>query len=136
MSGNAMFSCTFMLLQSEHFPFINCVETLVYEHNYPQWESCFEKLGLDPKPISDCFSSGHGKEVGFLQLNLTLNFPFKWRKLFGWKYQDAHLFFFFWLSWVFRALRTNRSDVYSSPWTFAVCTPKFNINIILLRIKL
>lgn len=81
MSGNAKFSCTFMLLQSEHFPFINCVETLVYEHKYPQWESCFEKLGLDPKLISDCYSSGHGKEVGFLQLNLTLNFSFKWRKL-------------------------------------------------------
>ncbi|XP_075636230.1 gamma-interferon-responsive lysosomal thiol protein [Castanea sativa] len=48
---------------SEHFPFINCVETLVYEHKYPQWESCFEKLGLDPKPISDCYSSGHGKEL-------------------------------------------------------------------------
>ena len=97
MSGNAMFSCTFMLLQSEHFPFINCVETLVYEHKYPQWESCFEKLGLDPKPISDCYSSGHGKEVGFLQLNLTLNFPFKWRKLSWWKYQDAHPFFSFFL---------------------------------------
>lgn len=134
MSGNAMFSCTFMLLQSEHFPFINCVETLVYEHKYPQWESCFEKLGLDPKLISDCYSSGHGKEVGFLQLNLTLNFSFKWRKLSWWKYQDA--LFFFSSSWVFRAFRTNRSDVYSPPWMFAVGTPKFNINVILLRIKL
>ncbi|GMY10536.1 gamma-interferon-responsive lysosomal thiol protein-like [Fagus crenata] len=48
---------------NEHFPFINCVETLVYEHKYPQWESCFEKLGLDPKPIADCYSSGYGKEL-------------------------------------------------------------------------
>ncbi|KAK7840454.1 gamma-interferon-responsive lysosomal thiol protein [Quercus suber] len=58
LRANNTFDC-----QSEHFPFINCVETLVYEHKYPQWESCFEKLGLDPKPISDCFSSGHGKEL-------------------------------------------------------------------------
>jgi hypothetical protein len=54
------------VLQSEHFPFINCVETLAYEHKYPEWESCFDKLNLDPKPIEDCYSSGYGKEVGFL----------------------------------------------------------------------
>ncbi|XP_040992017.1 gamma-interferon-responsive lysosomal thiol protein-like [Juglans microcarpa x Juglans regia] len=48
---------------SEHFPFINCVETLVYERKYPQWESCFDELGLDPKPITDCYSSGYGKEL-------------------------------------------------------------------------
>ena len=45
-------------------------------------------------------------------------------------------FFFLLFVVVVRALRTNRSDVCSSPWMFAVCTPKFNINVILLRIKL
>ncbi|GMG98185.1 hypothetical protein Nepgr_000025 [Nepenthes gracilis] len=47
----------------EHFPFIYCIETLVYDHKYPQWDSCFEKLGLDPKPIGDCYISGRGKEL-------------------------------------------------------------------------
>ncbi|XP_034687975.1 gamma-interferon-responsive lysosomal thiol protein isoform X2 [Vitis riparia] len=48
---------------SQHFSFIYCIETLVYERKYPQWETCFEKLGLDPKPISDCYNSGYGKEL-------------------------------------------------------------------------
>ncbi|KAA8543712.1 hypothetical protein F0562_021542 [Nyssa sinensis] len=48
---------------NEHFPFIYCVETLVYEHKYTQWESCFEKLGLDSTPVIDCYSSGYGKEL-------------------------------------------------------------------------
>ncbi|WCJ34783.1 gamma interferon responsive lysosomal thiol (GILT) reductase family protein [Euphorbia peplus] len=47
----------------EHFPFINCVETLVHERQYAQWETCFEKLGLDPNPIEDCYSSGLGNEL-------------------------------------------------------------------------
>ncbi|KAB1202254.1 Gamma-interferon-inducible lysosomal thiol reductase [Morella rubra] len=52
-----------ILKVSEHFPFIDCVETLVNEHKYPEWESCFETLGLDPKPIADCYSSGYGEEL-------------------------------------------------------------------------
>ncbi|XP_031271848.1 gamma-interferon-responsive lysosomal thiol protein isoform X2 [Pistacia vera] len=48
---------------NEHFQFIYCVETLVYEHKYPEWETCFEKLGLDPKAISDCYTSGNGTEL-------------------------------------------------------------------------
>ncbi|KAM0995903.1 gamma-interferon-responsive lysosomal thiol protein isoform X1 [Malus sylvestris] len=48
---------------NDHFPFIYCVESLVYEHKYPQWESCYEKLGLDSKPIAECYSSGLGKEL-------------------------------------------------------------------------
>ncbi|KAJ7964241.1 gamma-interferon-inducible lysosomal thiol reductase-like [Quillaja saponaria] len=47
----------------KHFPFIYCVETLVHERKYPEWESCYGKLNLDPKPISDCYSSGYGKEL-------------------------------------------------------------------------
>lgn len=48
---------------NEHFPFINCVEQLVYKRKYLQWETCFEELGLDPKPVTDCYTSGHGKEL-------------------------------------------------------------------------
>lgn len=46
-----------------HFPFIFCVEAAVYERKYTQWETCFEKLGLNPKPVYDCYSSGLGKEL-------------------------------------------------------------------------
>ncbi|KAH9648808.1 Thioredoxin superfamily protein [Citrus sinensis] len=42
--------------------FIYCVESLVYGHKYPQWETCFEKLALDPKPIGDCYTSGYGTQ--------------------------------------------------------------------------
>ncbi|EOY34584.1 Thioredoxin superfamily protein isoform 2 [Theobroma cacao] len=45
---------------NDHFPFIYCVETLVYELKYLEWESCYGKLGLDSKPISDCYSNGLG----------------------------------------------------------------------------
>ncbi|KAL9265172.1 Gamma-interferon-responsive lysosomal thiol protein-like protein [Drosera capensis] len=47
----------------KHFSFIYCIETLVHEHRYPQWETCFQLLQLDPKPIRDCYSSGYGKEL-------------------------------------------------------------------------
>ncbi|XVF05793.1 hypothetical protein REPUB_Repub05bG0203200 [Reevesia pubescens] len=47
----------------DHFPFIYCVEELVYERKYLEWESCFEKLGLDSKPITDCYSSGLGQKL-------------------------------------------------------------------------
>ncbi|KAJ8440209.1 hypothetical protein Cgig2_023974 [Carnegiea gigantea] len=48
---------------NEHFPFIYCVEKLVYQRKYLQWETCFEELGLNPKPVTDCYTSGHGKEL-------------------------------------------------------------------------
>ncbi|XP_057954276.1 gamma-interferon-responsive lysosomal thiol protein [Malania oleifera] len=48
---------------NEHFTFIYCIESLVLEYNYPQWIKCFEKLGMDPKPIADCYNSGYGKEL-------------------------------------------------------------------------
>uniref|UniRef100_A0A5B7A6R3 Putative gamma-interferon-inducible lysosomal thiol reductase isoform X1 n=1 Tax=Davidia involucrata TaxID=16924 RepID=A0A5B7A6R3_DAVIN len=48
---------------TEHFPFIYCIETLIYEDKTTQWESCFEKLGLDPTPVADCYSSGYGNEI-------------------------------------------------------------------------
>ncbi|EOY34583.1 hypothetical protein QUC31_018366 [Theobroma cacao] len=48
---------------NDHFPFIYCVETLVYELKYLEWESCYGKLGLDSKPISDCYSNGLGLKL-------------------------------------------------------------------------
>nr|GLL33417.1 gamma-interferon-inducible lysosomal thiol reductase [Ipomoea trifida] len=48
---------------NEHFPFIYCVESLVDNGSYSKWETCYEKLGKDPKPVSDCYASGHGKEL-------------------------------------------------------------------------
>lgn len=48
---------------NDHFPFIYCVEELVFEHKYLEWETCFEKLGLDSKPINDCYSSGLGLKL-------------------------------------------------------------------------
>ncbi|KAI3682506.1 hypothetical protein L1987_82534 [Smallanthus sonchifolius] len=48
---------------SDHFPFIYCVEGLTYEEKYDEWESCFAKLNLDPKPVTDCINSGYGHEL-------------------------------------------------------------------------
>lgn len=47
----------------DHFPFVYCVEKLVYERKYPEWESCFEELGLDPKLVSECYTGGYGNEL-------------------------------------------------------------------------
>ncbi|KAJ0244884.1 hypothetical protein HA466_0184090 [Hirschfeldia incana] len=57
-SDNVTIAC-----QSDHFPFIYCVESLVIEHKYKKWETCYEKLNLNSKPVADCLSSGHGKEL-------------------------------------------------------------------------
>ncbi|KAM7522038.1 hypothetical protein LguiA_011940 [Lonicera macranthoides] len=48
---------------SEHFPFIYCLESLVYEGKYTEWETCFTKLNIDPKPVTECYSSGYGDKL-------------------------------------------------------------------------
>ncbi|EOA36175.1 hypothetical protein CARUB_v10010028mg [Capsella rubella] len=48
---------------SDHFPFIYCVEKLVTEHKFDKWETCYEKLNLNSKPVADCLSSGHGNKL-------------------------------------------------------------------------
>ncbi|GAB4860239.1 hypothetical protein Ancab_011719 [Ancistrocladus abbreviatus] len=48
---------------NKHFPLIYCIETLVYKHKYLQWETCFDKLRLDPEPIAECYSSGYGEKL-------------------------------------------------------------------------
>lgn len=35
----------------------------MYKRKYTQWESCFDKLGLNPKPISDCYNTELGKKL-------------------------------------------------------------------------
>ncbi|KAL1558532.1 gamma-interferon-responsive lysosomal thiol protein-like [Salvia divinorum] len=47
----------------DHFPFIYCVESLVYHDNYTYWETCFEKLGLDATPVMDCYNSDRGTKI-------------------------------------------------------------------------
>ncbi|KAL0369651.1 UNVERIFIED_CONTAM: Gamma-interferon-inducible lysosomal thiol reductase [Sesamum angustifolium] len=46
-----------------YFPFVYCVESLVYHHNYTYWDTCFEKLGLDASPVADCYSGERGREL-------------------------------------------------------------------------
>lgn len=53
----------FTLAQDDHFPFINCVETRVYEGKYSQWDTCFKELSLDPKPVTSCYKGEEGKKV-------------------------------------------------------------------------
>nr|XP_043612177.1 gamma-interferon-responsive lysosomal thiol protein-like [Erigeron canadensis] len=48
---------------NDHFPFIYCVESLNYEGKYTEWETCFDKLNLDSKPITDCYSRGIGHKL-------------------------------------------------------------------------
>lgn len=48
---------------SEHFPFIYCVEDLVYEGKYTEWLQCFDKLSLDSEPVLDCYNSGYGHKL-------------------------------------------------------------------------
>ncbi|XP_020597853.1 gamma-interferon-inducible lysosomal thiol reductase-like isoform X2 [Phalaenopsis equestris] len=47
----------------KHFSFIYCVENLVIANKYSDWESCFQRTGLDPHPLVNCYNSGHGQEV-------------------------------------------------------------------------
>ncbi|PWA58013.1 thioredoxin superfamily protein [Artemisia annua] len=47
----------------DYFPFVYCVEKLTYEGKYTEWETCFDKLNLDSKPVTDCISSGFGNEL-------------------------------------------------------------------------
>ncbi|KAK7387268.1 hypothetical protein VNO78_27926 [Psophocarpus tetragonolobus] len=48
---------------NNHFPFIYCIEDLALQGRRTQWESCFQKLHLDSKPINQCYNSEHGKQL-------------------------------------------------------------------------
>ncbi|XP_023764295.1 gamma-interferon-responsive lysosomal thiol protein [Lactuca sativa] len=47
----------------DHFPFVFCVERYLYHDKADQWESCFQELSLDPKPVKDCYNSGYGNQL-------------------------------------------------------------------------
>ncbi|KAG8096372.1 hypothetical protein GUJ93_ZPchr0013g34501 [Zizania palustris] len=46
-----------------HFRFIYCVESLVVDGKHREWESCFKKLGLDPKHVTDCYKGERGHKL-------------------------------------------------------------------------
>ncbi|XP_006649924.1 gamma-interferon-responsive lysosomal thiol protein-like isoform X1 [Oryza brachyantha] len=46
-----------------HFRFIYCVESLVVDGKRSEWESCFAKLNLDAKPVTDCYKSERGHQL-------------------------------------------------------------------------
>ncbi|KAM0948088.1 putative gamma interferon inducible lysosomal thiol reductase GILT, Thioredoxin-like superfamily [Dioscorea sansibarensis] len=47
----------------EHFKFIYCVERLVFEHKYDNWETCFEETGLDSTAVLKCYEGGDGNKL-------------------------------------------------------------------------
>ncbi|KAF5821709.1 putative gamma interferon inducible lysosomal thiol reductase GILT [Helianthus annuus] len=55
----------------DHFPFVYCVERYLYYGKFDQWESCFEELSLDPKPVKDCYSNGLGYQLNLQYADLT-----------------------------------------------------------------
>nr|CAB3501113.1 unnamed protein product [Digitaria exilis] len=54
-----------------HFRFIYCVEDLVVKGQYKTWKSCFQKLGLDPKPVTECYQSEQGHKLDLKYANQT-----------------------------------------------------------------
>ncbi|KAK9663992.1 hypothetical protein RND81_14G011900 [Saponaria officinalis] len=48
---------------TDHFPFIECVECLVHDHKYTEWETCFEDSNLDPQSVKECTFGQRGKEL-------------------------------------------------------------------------
>ncbi|KAK9756766.1 hypothetical protein RND81_01G120000 [Saponaria officinalis] len=46
-----------------HFPFIYCVERLAYMGKHTEWETCFTRSHLDPKPVKDCSSGQLGTKL-------------------------------------------------------------------------
>nr|XP_043611169.1 gamma-interferon-responsive lysosomal thiol protein-like [Erigeron canadensis] len=55
----------------DHFPFIFCVERYLYYDKFDKWESCFEELSLDPKPVKDCYSNGMGNQLELQYADVT-----------------------------------------------------------------
>ncbi|KAG0469157.1 hypothetical protein HPP92_018485 [Vanilla planifolia] len=47
----------------QHFSFVYCLENLILENKYDDWESCFQRTQLDPKALVDCYNSGRGQEI-------------------------------------------------------------------------
>ncbi|CAA0812008.1 Thioredoxin superfamily protein [Striga hermonthica] len=84
----------------DHFPFIYCVENLVYENNYTYWETCFEKLGLDASPVTRCLNSERGTELelGYAAETNSLQPPHTyvpWVVVDGQPLYDVRIFLYF-----------------------------------------
>uniref|UniRef100_A0A7N0VIC0 Gamma-interferon-inducible lysosomal thiol reductase n=1 Tax=Kalanchoe fedtschenkoi TaxID=63787 RepID=A0A7N0VIC0_KALFE len=62
---NKVEACSIDALPSpkKQFDFIYCVEDFVYKYQYSEWAQCFNKVGVDPKPIMDCYNSQRGEEL-------------------------------------------------------------------------
>ncbi|KAL2899303.1 Gamma-interferon-responsive lysosomal thiol protein [Bienertia sinuspersici] len=75
---NTVEACAINTLPAEYqILFIECVETLVYKGKYTQWETCFKKLSLDPKAVTDCYKGEEGKrfELKYAALTSALKPP-------------------------------------------------------------
>lgn len=61
----------------QHFHFIYCVESLIFNEKATEWETCFDTLGLDRTPIDKCYSSEHGMklELGYANETAALEPP-------------------------------------------------------------
>ncbi|KAK2972106.1 hypothetical protein RJ640_010269 [Escallonia rubra] len=46
-----------------HFKFIQCIERFELEGKRAQWQSCFGALGLNPKPVTDCYKTRTGVDL-------------------------------------------------------------------------
>ncbi|VAH89934.1 unnamed protein product [Triticum turgidum subsp. durum] len=46
-----------------HLGFIYCVSDLVMKNRHREWESCFQKQGLDPKPVTECYKGERGHNL-------------------------------------------------------------------------
>ncbi|WVZ56619.1 hypothetical protein U9M48_007116 [Paspalum notatum var. saurae] len=70
-----------------HFSFIYCVEDLVVKGQYKEWEYCFQKLGFDPKPITECYKSeqGHKLELKYAKETDALEPPHQY---VPWDYEN------------------------------------------------
>ncbi|KAF8116274.1 hypothetical protein N665_0020s0125 [Sinapis alba] len=113
---------------SDHFPFIYCVESLVIEHKYDKWETCYEKLNLNSKPVADCLSSGHGKELQLKYAAETsaLEPPHKyvpWVVVDGQPlYEDYENF----ISYICKAYKGNKVPVACAKYSSSIRTVKVN----------
>lgn len=53
-------------MQKQHFKLIHCVENQTIEGKQSKeegWKSCCQKLGMNQKPVQDCYDSGLERKV-------------------------------------------------------------------------
>ncbi|KNA06978.1 hypothetical protein SOVF_176150 [Spinacia oleracea] len=47
----------------KHYFMIQCIESLAYQNREAEWQSCFDQVSLDSKPIFDCYNQGNGRRL-------------------------------------------------------------------------